>query len=292
MKTETTCARTVARAAGLVLIVLIGSVAPHAQPDAPGLQKPPAAPSTALPTPLQDVGFDQRLDQLLPLDLRFRDEDGHEVRLAQYFGRRPVVLTFVYYECPMLCTQVLNGLTAGMTVLDQSIGRDFEVVTVSFDPRETPVLASGKKKAYLDRYGRAGAAAGWHFLTGSEASIAALTEAAGFQYAWDPESAQFAHTTGIVIATPDGRLSRYLFGIDFAPRDLKFALIEASAGKIGTLADQLLLYCYHYDPRKGAYSFVAMNAVRIGGAVTVLALLGFVVLTLRREGQADERGAD
>jgi protein SCO1/2 len=186
----------------------------------------------------------------------------------------------------MLCTQVLNGLTSALSILAESVGREFDVITVSFDPRETPVLASGKKKAYLDRYGREGAAAGWHFLTGDEPSISALTQAVGFHYAWDPASAQFAHASGIVIATPDGRLSRYFFGIDYAPRDLKFALIESSAGKIGSLADQLLLYCYHYDPAKGSYSFVALNAVRVGGAVTVVALLGFVVLGLRRERRA------
>ena len=267
--------------------MLTGSSVSRAQPNAPGIQAPPAEPSTAVPSVLRNVAFDQRLNQLLPLDLSFRDEDGNEVRLAQYFGRRPVVLAFVYYECPMLCTQVLNGLTAAMKVLDLSVGREFEVVTVSFDPRETPVLASGKKKAHLDRYDRAGAAEGWHFLTGTESSIIALTQAAGFQYAWDPQSGQFAHASGIIIATPDGRLSQYLFGIDFAPRDLKFALMESSAGKIGTLADRLLLYCYHYDPNKGSYSFVALNAVRLGGAITVVGLLGFVVLAVRREQRAD-----
>ncbi len=287
MKRETTWPYAVVRAFGLVSILLLGSIAAQAQPNAPGLQTPPALPSTALPGPLRDVGFEQRLNHPLPLDLLFRDEDGREVRLAQYFGQRPVVLTFVYYECPMLCTQVLNGLLSAMRVVDQSVGSDFDVVTVSFDPRETPVLASGKKKAYLDRYDRADAAAGWHFLTGSEASIAALTHAAGFHYAWDPESTQFAHASGIMIVTPDGRLSRYLFGIDFAPRDLKFALMESSQGKIGSLADQLLLYCYHYDPRTGSYSLVAMNTVRIGGAVTVMGLLGFVVMTLRRERRAN-----
>jgi protein SCO1 len=208
------------------------------------------------------------------------------VKLGDYFGARPVVLAFVYYECPMLCTQVLNGLTNTLSVLSESVGREFDVVTVSFDPRETSVLAAGKKKAYLDRYKREGAAAGWHFLTGDEASIAALTGAAGFRYAWDADTSQFAHASGIVVATPEGRLSRYFFGIEYAPRDLKFALMESSAGKIGSLADQLLLYCYHYDPVKGSYSFIALNALRLGGAVTVVALVSFIVVAIRREHRA------
>lgn len=229
------------------------------------------------------MGFDQRLNEPLPLELTFRDEDGQEVRLARYCGRRPVVIAFVYYVCPMLCTQVLNGLTTALIALDESVGREFDVVTVSFDRRETSVLAAGKKKTYLDRYGRDSAAAGWHFLTGEQAPITALTEAAGFRYAWDADSAQFAHASGIAVATPDGRLSRYFFGIDYEPRDLKFALMESSAGEIGSLADQLLLYCDHYNPATGSYSLVAMNTVRLGGAITVLGLAGFVMLALWRE---------
>lgn len=270
-------------------LLLMAMTATHAaaQPSAPGLQDAPGPPSASVPRPLQQVSFEQRLNEQLPLDLPFKDEDGRAVTLGDYFGHhRPVVLTFVYYECPMLCTQVLNGLTNAVGVLDQSIGKDFDVVTVSFDPRETPVLAAGKKKAYLDRYKRDGAAAGWHFLTGDEASIGALTQAAGFHYAWDAESAQFAHASGVVITTPEGRLSRYFFGIEYAPRDLKFALMESSAGKIGSLADQLMLYCYHYDPVKGSYALVAMNAVRLGGAVTLVALVGFVVVAIRREDRA------
>lgn len=272
-------------ASAFVLMALAATVA-GAQPNAPGLQDAPGTPSTGVPKALQQVAFEQRLNEALPLDLPFRDEDGRTVRLGDYFGRRPVVLAFVYYECPMLCTQVLNGLASSVGALEESIGRDFDVVTVSFDPRETPILASGKKKAYLDRYKREGAAAGWHFLTGDEPSIAALTEAAGFRYAWDPETSQFAHASGIVVATPEGRLSRYFFGIEYAPRDLKFALMESSAGKIGSMTDQLLLYCYHYDPVSGSYSFVAMNAVRLGGAVTLVALVGFVVVAIRREDRA------
>jgi protein SCO1/2 len=257
-----------------------------AQPNAPGLQEAPGPPSSSVPAALRRVAFEQRLNEPLPLDLPFRDEDGRVVKLGDYFGARPVVLAFVYYECPMLCTQVLNGLTNTLSVLSESVGREFDVVTVSFDPRETSVLAAGKKKAYLDRYKREGAAAGWHFLTGDEASIAALTGAAGFRYAWDADTSQFAHASGIVVATPEGRLSRYFFGIEYAPRDLKFALMESSAGKIGSLADQLLLYCYHYDPVKGSYSFIALNALRLGGAVTVVALVSFIVVAIRREHRA------
>jgi protein SCO1/2 len=197
-----------------------------------------------------------------------------------------VILAFVYYECPMLCTQVLNGLTTSLMVLDETVGREFDVVVVSFDPRETPALASGKKKSNLDRYNRQESVNGWHFLTGDEPSIKALTAAAGFRYAWDDKTRQFAHPSGIVIATPQGQLSRYFFGIEYAPRDVKFALIESSAGRIGNVIDQLLLYCYHYDPATGSYGFVAMAAVRVGGAVTLLTLVGFVVVSIRRERRA------
>jgi protein SCO1/2 len=251
-----------------------------------GLQPQTGLPSNQMPGTLQDVGFEQRLDETLPLDLSFRDEDGREVRLGEYFGDRPVLLAFVYYECPMLCSQVLNGVTSALVAIDERAGRDFDVVAVSFDPRETPPMAAAKKKSYIDRYNRPNAERGWHFLTGSEASIRALTAAAGFKYAWDEQTQQFAHASGFVIATREGRLSRYFFGIEYAPRDVKFALIESSAGRVGSLVDQVLLYCYHYDPATGSYSFVAMKAVQLGGAVTLLALAGFVVVALRREHRA------
>ena len=248
-----------------------------------GVQPGGSAPSSQVPAVLAKVAFEQRLNSQLPLDLPFKDEQGRAVKLGDYFGKKPVVLAFVYYECPMLCTQVLNGLESALRVLNETVGKEFDVVTVSFDPRETPVLALGKKKAYLDRYKRAEAEGGWHFLTGDQASIEALTQAAGFSYVWDQDSGQFAHPSGIVVATPAGTLSRYFFGIDYSPRDLKFALIESSFGRIGSLADQLLLYCYHYDSTKAGYGFVAMRAVRIGGAVTLLALAGFVFVSIRRD---------
>jgi protein SCO1/2 len=269
---------TVLALAGLVV------VSPAAQSNVPGVNPAPGIPSSQMPGILSSVTFDQRLDEQLPLDLPFTDEDGRAIRLGDLFGERPAILAFVYYECPMLCTQVLNGLTTSLTVLEETVGREFDVIAVSFDPRETPALASGKKKSHLDRYKRPESARGWHFLTGSDASIKALTDAAGFHYVWDDKTQQFAHPSGIVIATPEGRISRYFFGIDYASRDVKFALMESSAGRIGSAIDRLLLYCYHYDPATGSYGFVAMGAVRVGGAVTLLALVGFVVVSLRREG--------
>jgi len=251
-----------------------------------GLQPQTGIPSSQMPGELQNVEFAQRLNEQLPLDLTFADEDGRQVQLRDYFSRRPVVLAFVYYECTMLCSQVLNGVTSALVALDETVGRDFEVVAVSFDPRDTPVAAAAKKKSYVDRYNRAGSDRGFHFLTGNEASIKALADAAGFKYAWDERTQQFAHASGFVVATPQGKLSRYFFGIEYAPRDLKFALIESSAGRVGNLVDQVLLYCYHYDPTTGSYSFVAMKAVQLGGAFTLLALAGFVVVALRREHRA------
>jgi len=267
----------------IAMSIVLMSMIVSAQGNAPGVAPDPALPSQKTPYALSKVSFEQRLNEQLPLDLPFKDEHGRDVKLGDFFGRRPVVLTFVYYECPMLCTEVLNGLESALRVLNESIGKEFDVVTVSFDPRETPVLAAGKKQAYLQRYKRPEAEQGWHFLTGSQASIDALTKAAGFNYFWDEPSHQFAHASGVVIATPAGKVSRYFFGIDYSPRDLKFALIESSFDRIGSLADKLLLYCYHYDPQQGSYGLVAMRAVRIGGAVTIVALVGFVFVSLRRE---------
>jgi protein SCO1/2 len=248
-----------------------------------------AAPLFAQATPdgrppiLRKVAIEQHLDRPLPLDLRFRDEAGRAVRLGEYFGKRPVVLVLAYYDCPMLCTQVLNGLLAAMRVLSFDAGREYEVVTVSFDPRDDPSDARAKKEPYVAKYGRAGASAGWHFLTGEPAAIAGLAEAVGFRYAWDERQEQFAHASAIYVATPDGRLSRYFYGIEYAPRDLRLALVEASRGKIGTPVDQLLLYCYHYDPAAGRYGAVVMNMVRVAGVAFVLVLSAFLFLMWRRE---------
>jgi len=194
-----------------------------------------------------------------------------------------VVLAFVYYDCPMLCTQVLSSMTSTFGVLALDPGRDFEIVVVSFDPRETPALAAEKKALYVERFGRPGTEGGWHFLTGDEASVKRLTAAAGFRYVWDEKSGQFAHPSGVIVTTPDGRLARYLFGLEYGPRDLRFALIEASEGRVGTAVDSLLLYCYHYDPMTGRYGLVIMRALRLAGAATVLLLGAFITVMVRRE---------
>jgi protein SCO1/2 len=239
--------------------------------------------SSQVPPALREIGFDQNLDLHVPLDVTFRDERGATVRLGDYFGKRPVVLVFAYYDCPMLCTQVINGLSSALGVLSLRPGQDFEIVTVSFNPADTPASASAKKAMYLERYKREGAAASWHFLTGDPPSIERLTKAAGFRYVWDATTKQFAHPSGIIVLTPDGRLARYLFGIEYGPRDLRYAIVEASDGRVGNAADALLLYCYHYDPMSGRYGFVVMRALRLAGVATVLALGGFVFVMLRRE---------
>jgi protein SCO1/2 len=248
-----------------------------------GYRRDAAAPASAIPAPLREIGFDQHLNQPLPLDTTFSDEQGQEVQIGRYFGTRPVVLGFVYYDCPMLCGQIINALTSALRTMSLDAGRDFEVVLVSFDPRETPALAADKKAEYLARYDRAGAAAGWHFLTGKPASIERLTQAAGFRYAWDEPTKQFAHPAGLIVVTPDGRPARYLFGIEYGARDVRLALVEASEGKVGSPVDSFLLYCYHYDPMTGRYGFLVMRAIRIAGAATVLALGSFIVIMLRRD---------
>ena len=222
----------------------------------------------------------------MPLTLKFKDEQGREVALGDYFGRRPVILVLAYYECPMLCTQVLNGLVSAIGVLNFSVGKEFDIVTVSFDPGETPELARGKKAAYLERYKREGAEDGWHFLTGSQHSITQLTRAVGFRYAYNAEVDQYAHPSGIIVATPDGRLSRYFYGIEYGPRDLRLALIEAADRKIGSPVDQLLLACFHYDPKSGKYSLAIMRLVQTAGILTVVAI-GLTILMLRRRDRRD-----
>ncbi len=243
------------------------------------------------PDILRNVGFDQRLGAQVPLDLPFRDETGSPVKLGDYLGDKPVLLVPAYYECPMLCTIVLNGVTSALRALPFDVGREFRVVTFSFNPHETSELAAAKKATYIEDYRRPGAAAGWHFLTGDEPSIAALTQAIGFRYVWDEASKQYAHASGIVVLTPGGRISHYFFGVEFSPRDLRLALVEASGERIGSLVDQLLLFCFHYDPATGRYSRVALNAVRAGGVLTLAALVGFVVLMLRRDAIRARRAA-
>jgi len=241
----------------------------------------PQPPASEVPRILRDVGFDQRLGDHVPLDAVFRDESGRAVKLGQFFGSRPVVLSLAYYDCPMLCTVTLNGLASALDVVSFDPGREFEIVTVSFEPRETPELAAAKKAVYLRRYKRPGAATAWHFLTGDAASIKRLTDAVGFKYAWDETSKQYAHASGVMVLTPDGRLARYLYGVEYAPKDLRLAIYEAAQGRILSPVDHFLLYCYHYDPALGRYGKTVMGMLRVGGALTIVGL-GALVLTLRR----------
>jgi protein SCO1/2 len=274
-----------ARIAILLLPFCFFLTATGAAQPSPGLQTPhePRPASTVTPAQLKDVTFEQRLNTTLPLDARFRDESGRDVRLGDYFGTRPVVLAFVYYSCPMLCTQVLNGVSSAAKALPFAAGRDFDVVYVSFDPRDTPQAAAAKKRAQLDDYHQTSDAAGWHYLTGNEASIRRVTDAAGFSYRWDEATGQYAHVSGVLVATPDGRLSRYFYGVEYSPKELRMAIVESSAGKVGSAVDRLLLYCYHYDPASGRYGAIAMNVVRLGGVVTLALLGGFIWLMRRRE---------
>lgn len=262
------------------------SSAAHAQliggPDTKRV-KPPA---------LQNVGIDQRLNEQVPLDLEFKDENGKTVKLADYFQTgRPVVLNLVYYECPMLCGEVLNGLSAAMKVLKFTPGKEYEVLTVSIDDRETPELAAKKKQTYMKRLGRPEAAEGWHFLTGQKPQIEALAEAVGFHYQFDPKTGQFAHAAGIMLVTPNGRLAQYYYGVEYSAKDMRLGIIEASQNKIGTLADQVLLYCYHYDPRTGKYGPVITNIVRLAGGITVVVLGSFLVVMFRRENHSQAKAA-
>ncbi|HYX20285.1 MAG TPA: SCO family protein [Thermoanaerobaculia bacterium] len=224
------------------------------------------------PEILKDIGIDQRLDAPLPLDVPLRDEAGRAVRLGDYFGKRPVVFALVYYNCPMLCTQVLNGLVGALNTISLEAGRDFDVVAVSFDARDKPSDAAAKKDAYLTRYKHPNAAQGWHFLTGDPPSIERITKAAGFRFKWDESRSQFAHASAVIVATPDGRLARYFYGIEYSPRDLRLGLVEASAGRIGTPVDQVLLYCFHYDPTSGKYGAVVIRMIRIAGLATIAAI--------------------
>jgi protein SCO1 len=241
-----------------------------------------SAPS-GLPKALREVGIDQHLNEQLPLDLTLSDENGQTVKLGQYFGKRPVVLSLVYYNCPMLCTQVLNGMATAFRVMAFTPGTEYDVVTVSFDPRETAALAAAKRNLYvnsLPEAKRASAMQGWHFLTGDEQSIKRLAAAVGFRYYWDESTSQFAHASGIMIATPEGKLSQYYYGIEYSARDLRLGLVEASANKIGSRVDQLLLFCYHYDPATGKYA-VVMKTMRIAGVVTIVGIIGLLFF-LRR----------
>jgi protein SCO1/2 len=283
--------RSVARqavwAVGLSLLTAyclpLTAFAQYAQPPVGPL---PTGNSTQI---LKKVGIDQKLNSQLPLDLKFRDEYGRDVKLGDFFqAGRPVVLTLVYYECPMLCNQTLNGLVGALEAVPFAPGKDFEVVTVSFDPREGPDLAAAKKETYLRRYRHEGAQNGWHFLTGDRDSIDRLAEATGFRYVWDDESKQFAHASAIMVATPEGKLSHYFYGIEYSPKDLRLALVESSKGQIGSPVDALILYCYHYDPTTGKFAPV-MAVLRAAGVLTIFGIAALILFLARRTRRKEER---
>ena len=259
----------------LLSIFMIGSAAAQMNN---GVMSPPA---NTRPPRLQNVGIEQHLDAQVPPDLAFMDESGKAVKLGDYFGRKPLILNLVYYNCTMLCGEALAGLASAMRLVKFDVGNEFDVITVSFDPRDTPQMAAVKKADYVKRYGRPNAAAGWHFLTGSAQSIDALAKTVGFQYQYDEKSNQFAHATAIMLLTPQGRISRYFYGVDFPPKDLRMGLVEASKGNIGNVVDAVLLYCYHYDPQTGKYGAMVANILKLAGAATIL-LLGGLFFTLWR----------
>jgi protein SCO1 len=281
----------------LALIILVTATWALAQPGQPA----PAQPSysmqdsnlkTALPKALEGVGIDQKLDEQIPLDLVFKDEAGRNVPFSNFFSKgKPVVLALVYYRCPMLCTQILTGLESTLKAVTFNPGKDFEVVAVSFDPKDTPELAAAKKQTYLRRYARPNTANGWHFLTGDEKNIKALTDAVGYHYKYDPKTDQFAHASGIMVLTPDGRVSRYFYGVEYAPRDVRLGLVEASQNKIGSPADAILLFCFHYDPSTGKYGAIAINILR--GSAALFALVGgmFLLIVIRRDVRSGKRQA-
>jgi len=251
-----------------IIAVLLGSAGAH---------------DASRPAALRDVAFEQKLNQQIPLDLRFRDQTGETVELSRYFGRKPVILNFVYYKCRDLCPLLLDGMVRTLRALSFGVGKEFDVLTVSFDSSDNAALAAATKRDFVQRYSRPGAQAGWHFLTGDDVAIERLTRAVGFQYQYDAQSGEFGHATGILLLTPEGKTSRYYYGIEFSPRDLRLGLIEAAADKIGSPIDQLLLFCYHYNPVTGKYGLLIANVIKLAGVATVLLLSGFILLLLRRE---------
>jgi protein SCO1/2 len=280
--TESVGIERISRRALMAAVTVLLAISAHAPAAAAQLQGP-VQDIGVRPELLKDVGIDQKLNDSIPLGLTFKDEHGNPVELRQYFGQKPVILSLVYYSCPMLCTQVLNGLMRSLRDIPMDVGKQFNVVTVSIDPTERPVLAEAKQALYAGFYGRPGAAEGWHFLTGDAQNIKQLASAVGFRYAYDPESKQFAHASGIIILTPDGKISRYFYGITYHERDLRLGLVDASAGKIGTLTDQILLFCYHYDPVTGKYGLLISRVVKLAGLLTVLGIALLILLLSRHE---------
>ncbi|HEV2396561.1 MAG TPA: SCO family protein [Candidatus Sulfotelmatobacter sp.] len=272
-----------------LMFVSLLAAAAFAQSMTTGIMSPPA---NVRPPYLTNVGIEQHLDGQVPADLAFVDDGGRPVKLGNYFGTKPLILNLVYYNCPMLCGEALAGLSASMKMIKFNVGDEFDVVTVSFNPKETPQIAAAKKAEYLRRYGRPNAAAGWHFLTGPPESINALTKAVGFQYQYDAAKDQYAHATAIMVLTPEGRISRYFYGVDFPPKDLRMGLVEASQGKIGNAVDQVLLYCYHYDPAVGKYGAVVSNMLKLGGGLTILLIGGLLLILIRLDRAAPHQGWD
>jgi protein SCO1 len=270
----------VARLACITLAFALLASSAFGQMMSKGIMSPPA---NVRPPKLENVGIEQHLDAQVPPDLTFRDEAGKTVKLGDYFGRKPIILDLAYYNCTMLCGEVLLGLTGAMKMVNFNMGEEYDVITVSFDPKDTPELAAAKKKDYVQRYGRPGAQQGWHFLTGQPDAINALTKAVGFQYQYDPKINQYAHATAIMVLTPQGKISRYFYGVDFPPKDLRLGLVEASQNKIGSPVDALLLYCYHYDPATGKYGAIVTNILQLGAGITIL-ILGAMFLILFRMG--------
>jgi protein SCO1/2 len=271
-------------AAAVLGVVLLAATA-FGQGMTQGIMSPPA---NMRPPGLKNVGIEQHLNDQIPSDLIFRDEAGKSVRLGDYFGGKPLILNLVYYQCPMLCGEVLSGLESALRVLKFDVGKEFDILTVSFDPRETPEMASAKKAEFLKRYGRAGAAEGWHFLTGPQSSITALAKAAGFDYEYDPKTGQFAHATAIMVLTPEGKIAQYYYGVEFAPKDLRLGLVQASQNKIGSVVDEVLLYCYHYNPDTGKYSAIVSRILKIAAGTTIF-ILGTFLIVMFRLGSVSER---
>ncbi len=273
----------------IVLLILGLTAAAWGQAMTRGVLSPPA---NVRPPGLKNVGIQQNLNEPIPPGAEFRDESGQEVKLGDYFGSRPMILNLVYYKCPMLCSEVLAGLTSALKPMKLDIGKDFDVLTISFDPRETPQDATASKAEYLKRYGRSGAEKGWHFLTGPQESIDAVTKAAGFQYEYNQQTGQFAHSTAILVLTPEGKIAQYYYGVEFPTKDLRLALVQASQNKIGSVVDQILLYCYHYDPGAGRYGLMVSRVLRLAGLATMLILGGFIILMLRREAGHHSSGVE
>jgi protein SCO1 len=271
-------------AAGALATIQFAAPVTRAQQDML-LQNP-----TGKPEVLQNVGLDQKLNNQVPLDIPFRDEHGGTVTMRQLLQGKPAILTLVYYQCPMLCTEVLNATLNGLKEVPLSIGKDFNVITVSIDPTEKPILAEAKQTMYAGLYGRPGAAHGWHFLTGDKPQIDQLAASVGYRFVYDKASSQFAHASGIMVLTPEGRVSRYFYGISYAPRDLRLGLVEASGGQIGSPVDEILLYCFHYEPTTGKYALTIMRVVRIAGALTVLLIALMLFLFMRHEKHAVATG--